>query len=54
MRILESGVGSLPEAEHQVAAPLGDEGLDIPVIGAPNLGEAPREDVDGKRDWWTG
>ena len=20
---------------------------------APNLGEAPREDVDGQRDWWT-
>jgi hypothetical protein len=24
------------------------------VIGAPNLGEAPREDVDGQRDWWAG
>jgi mannose-6-phosphate isomerase-like protein (cupin superfamily) len=31
----------------------GPEGLEILVIGAPNLGEAPREDVDGQRDWWT-
>ena len=26
---------------------------EILVIGAPNLGEAPREDVDGRRDWWA-
>ena len=31
----------------------GPEGLDILVIGAPNLGEDPREDVDGQRDWWA-
>src|SRR3954463_458944 len=31
----------------------GPEGLEIIVIGAPNLGEAPREDVDGRRDWWA-
>ena len=31
----------------------GPEGLEIFVIGAPNLGEDPREDVEGKRDWWT-
>jgi mannose-6-phosphate isomerase-like protein (cupin superfamily) len=31
----------------------GPEGLEILVIGAPNLGEAPREDVDGRRDWWA-
>jgi hypothetical protein len=31
----------------------GPEGLEILVIGAPNLGEDPREDVEGKRDWWT-
>jgi hypothetical protein len=31
----------------------GPEGLEIFVIGAPNLGEAPREDVDGQRDWWA-
>jgi len=23
------------------------------VIGAPNLGEVPRDDVDGRRDWWA-
>jgi len=28
-------------------------GLEILVIGAPNLGEDPREDVDGQRDWWA-
>ena len=31
----------------------GPEGLEILVIGAPNLGEDPREDVDGQRDWWA-
>ena len=31
----------------------GPDGLEILVIGAPNLGEDPREDVDGQRDWWT-
>ena len=32
----------------------GPEGLEILVIGAPNLGENPREDVAGERDWWAG
>jgi mannose-6-phosphate isomerase-like protein (cupin superfamily) len=32
----------------------GPDGLEILVIGAPNLGEDPREDVEGQRDWWTG
>jgi mannose-6-phosphate isomerase-like protein (cupin superfamily) len=32
----------------------GPEGLEIIVIGAPNLGESPREDVEGRRDWWAG
>jgi uncharacterized cupin superfamily protein len=32
----------------------GLEGLEILVIGAPNLGENPRDDVEGKRDWWAG
>lgn len=32
----------------------GPEGLEILVIGAPNLGEDPREDVEGRRDWWAG
>ena len=31
----------------------GPEGLEILVIGAPNLGEDPRADVDGRRDWWA-
>jgi hypothetical protein len=31
----------------------GPEGLEILVIGAPNLGEAPPEDVEGQRDWWV-
>ena len=32
----------------------GPEGLELLVIGAPHLGEAPREDVEGRRDWWAG
>jgi mannose-6-phosphate isomerase-like protein (cupin superfamily) len=31
----------------------GPEGLEIIVFGAPNLGENPREDVEGQRDWWA-
>ena len=31
----------------------GPDGLEILVIGAPNLGENPREDVEGRRDWWS-
>src|SRR4051812_21691766 len=31
----------------------GPEGLEILVIGAPNLGEDPRQDVEGRRDWWA-
>jgi uncharacterized cupin superfamily protein len=31
----------------------GPEGLEILVIGAPNLGDTPREDVEGKRNWWA-
>jgi mannose-6-phosphate isomerase-like protein (cupin superfamily) len=31
----------------------GPEGLEILVIGAPNLGEDPREDVEGRRNWWA-
>jgi mannose-6-phosphate isomerase-like protein (cupin superfamily) len=31
----------------------GPEGLELLVIGAPNLGENPRDDVEGRRDWWT-
>jgi mannose-6-phosphate isomerase-like protein (cupin superfamily) len=32
----------------------GPEGLEILVVGAPNLGENPRGDVEGERDWWAG
>lgn len=32
----------------------GPEGLEMLVIGAPHLGDAPREDVEGLRDWWRG
>jgi mannose-6-phosphate isomerase-like protein (cupin superfamily) len=32
----------------------GPEGLELLVIGAPNLGDDPREDVEGLRGWWTG
>jgi len=31
----------------------GPDGLEIFVIGAPNLGENPRDDVGGQRDWWA-
>jgi mannose-6-phosphate isomerase-like protein (cupin superfamily) len=31
----------------------GPEGLEILVIGAPSLGDARREDVEGVRDWWA-
>ena len=31
----------------------GPEGLELLVIGAPNLGENPRDDVEGQRDWWA-
>jgi mannose-6-phosphate isomerase-like protein (cupin superfamily) len=30
----------------------GQDGLEMLVIGAPNLGEDPRGDVEGRRDWW--
>jgi hypothetical protein len=30
----------------------GPDGLDMLVFGAPNLGEDPRGDVEGARDWW--
>ncbi len=31
----------------------GPQGLELLVIGAPNLGGSPRDDVEGRRDWWT-
>src|ERR1700712_1482774 len=30
------------------------EGLELLVVGAPNLGNDPRGDVKGTRDWWPG
>ena len=32
----------------------GPDGLDLLISGAPHLGENPRDDVEGARDWWTG
>jgi len=32
----------------------GPEGLELLVMGAPNLGDDPRGDVDGQRGWWGG
>jgi uncharacterized cupin superfamily protein len=31
----------------------GPEGMEILVFGAPHLGENPRDDVEGHRDWWV-
>jgi mannose-6-phosphate isomerase-like protein (cupin superfamily) len=31
----------------------GPDGLELLVLGAPNLGDDPRGDVDGRRDWWA-
>lgn len=32
----------------------GADGLELLVIGAPHLGDDPRSDVEGRRDWWAG
>jgi uncharacterized cupin superfamily protein len=31
----------------------GPDGLELLVIGAPSLGDDPRGDVEGTRDWWS-
>jgi mannose-6-phosphate isomerase-like protein (cupin superfamily) len=31
----------------------GHDGLELLVFGAPSLGENPRDDVEGQRDWWA-
>lgn len=31
----------------------GPQGLELIVVGAPNLGPNPRADVEGRRDWWA-
>jgi hypothetical protein len=38
-----------PDLEFRAAT----KPLELLVIGAPNLGEDPRGDVDGRRDWWS-
>ena len=30
----------------------GPEGLELLVLGAPDLGDDPRGDVEKRRDWW--
>jgi mannose-6-phosphate isomerase-like protein (cupin superfamily) len=30
----------------------GPDGLELLVVGAPNLGDDPRGDVEGRRHWW--
>jgi mannose-6-phosphate isomerase-like protein (cupin superfamily) len=32
----------------------GPDGLELLITGAPNLGDDPRGDVEGTRDWWPG
>jgi uncharacterized cupin superfamily protein len=32
----------------------GAEGLELLVFGAPKLGGNPRDDGEGRRDWWVG
>ena len=31
----------------------GPDGLELIVVGAPHLGDTPRDDVEGARDWWA-
>ena len=31
----------------------GADGIELLAFGAPHLGESPRDDVDGQRDWWA-
>ena len=31
----------------------GPDGLELLVVGAPNLGDDPRGDVEGRREWWA-
>jgi mannose-6-phosphate isomerase-like protein (cupin superfamily) len=31
----------------------GPKGLELLVVGAPNLGDDPRGDVEGERGWWV-
>jgi mannose-6-phosphate isomerase-like protein (cupin superfamily) len=31
----------------------GPDGLELLIVGAPSLGDSPRDDVTGTRDWWA-
>lgn len=31
----------------------GPDGMELLIFGAPNLGDDPRGDVEGERDWWA-
>ena len=42
-----------PTKQLKMCYEAGPTGLEILVVGAPNLGEDPREDVEGRRDWWA-
>ena len=57
---LDDGVVALKEWDVVRVSPgtwrgyeAGPDGLEIIVVGAPNLGEARRDDVEGERDWWA-
>ena len=36
-----------------VALETGPRDREILVVGAPNLGEAPKKEIDGRRHWWA-
>ena len=44
------GAPDLESGHASKALGLEQSGL---VFGAPSRGESPREDVEGKRDWWA-
>ena len=46
-----SNFDGAPDLEFRLATEALE--LEILVIGAPNLGDAPREDVECRRGWWA-
>jgi mannose-6-phosphate isomerase-like protein (cupin superfamily) len=57
---LDDGIVELEEWDAVRVAPgtwrgyeAGPAGLEMIVVGAPHLGEDPRGDVEGQRDWWA-
>ena len=42
----------VPPARGEATRP-GPMGSRLLVFGAPNLGDNPRDDVEGRRDWWV-